>query len=419
MSEASEDGRGPAQAGPLAGVRILAVEQFGAGPWATRQLTALGAEVLKVEDPTVGGDVGRYVVPFQEGESSLFFETFNRGKQSLSLDLRHPAATAVLHRLVAASDVVFSNLRGDLPARLGLTYDALAAANPAIVCCALSGYGPDGPRAGQGAYDYAIQGRAGWMSVTGEPDGPPMRSGLSLVDFSGGFAAAIAMLAGLRQAERTGRGCDCDVALFDVALALNTYVATWALSRAWEPARMPQSAHPSLVPFQLFPTADGWIVICCAKEALFRRMLGVLGLEWMGEDERYDSFAARDRNRGLAVEVLSERLRERPTAAWLEELEAAGVPCGPVNDIASAFADPQAVARGLVERYEHPQLGTVRTAAPAMRVGDHREAPRRAPHRGEHTHAVLRERCGYAQAEIDALEAEGVFGGVPAPGRAG
>jgi crotonobetainyl-CoA:carnitine CoA-transferase CaiB-like acyl-CoA transferase len=398
--------------GPLAGLRVIAIEQFGAGPWATLQLAALGAEVVKVEDPAVGGDVARYVVPFNEGESSLFFETFNRGKSSVSLDLRHPEAPGVLQRLAASADAVFCNLRGDLPARLGLDYAGLKAANMAIVCCALSGFGTDGPRRAQGAYDYAIQGHAGWMSLTGEPDAPPTRTGLSLVDFSGGFVAAIALLAGVMRARETGVGCDCDVSLFEVALSLNTYVATWALSRDWEPQRMAGSAHPSLIPFQAFPSADGWIVICCAKEALFRRLCGVLELEWMGEDERFDSFAARARNRESCVELLSDRLRTRTTPEWIELLEAAGVPSGPVNDVASAFRDPQAVAREVMQEYEHDRLGPVRAVRSPVRVAGHREPAVRGPHRGEHTRAVLREACGYSDADVDALTVAGVFGDI-------
>jgi crotonobetainyl-CoA:carnitine CoA-transferase CaiB-like acyl-CoA transferase len=398
---------------PLAGVRIIAVEQFGAGPWATLQLAALGATVIKVEDPAVGGDVGRYVVPFQEGENSLFFETFNRGKKSISLDLRHASAKEVLHRLAAHSHALFCNLRGDLPRRLGLTYETLAPSNRAIVCCSLSGFGTDGPRAAQGAYDYAIQGHAGWMSLTGEPGGLPTRSGLSLVDFCGGFAAAIAMLAALARVQTTGEGCDCDVSLYEVALALNTYVATWALSRDWVPERMAQSAHPSLVPFQLFPTSDGWIVICCAKEALFGRLCAALDLGWMAEDGRFNSFAARERNRTECVELLSERLRDLPTAAWIATLENAGVPCGPVNNVAKAFSDPQAVARGVVQEYEHAELGTVRAARSAIRVGERAEEPRRGPYRGEHTHELLTEMCGYTDAEVEQLAAAGVFGDAP------
>lgn len=401
-----------AGSGPLAGVRIAAVEQFGAGPWCTLQLVALGATVFKIEDPSVGGDVGRYVVPFQSGEDSLFFETFNSGKLSISLDLRHPRAPEVLHRLVRGAEVVFCNLRGDLPARLGLTYESLHSVNPRIVCCSLSGFGSTGPRSAQGAYDYVIQGHAGWMSLTGEPDGPPTRSGLSLVDFSGGLVAAISILAGLRQAAATGLGCDCDLALFDVAMALNTYVATWALSRDWEPMRMPQSAHPSIVPFQLFPTSDGWIVISCPKEAMFRKLCGVLNLEWMVLDERFATLKSRSLHRDECVHVLSDRLRERPTAAWIAALERTGVPCSPVNDVKSAFRDPQVATRGLIQEYEHPTLGKVRTPRSPVRVGKEAPPPQRAPQRGEHTRDVLRETCGYLDSEIEELASAGVFGDI-------
>ncbi|HET7045269.1 MAG TPA: CoA transferase, partial [Gaiellaceae bacterium] len=216
---------------PLADVRVIAVEQFGAGPWATMQLADLGAEVIKLEDPATGGDVGRYVPPFQQGEDGLWFESFNRNKRSISLDLRHPDARAVLEDLVRGADALYSNLRGDLPARLRIRYEDLRDVNPRIVCCSLSGFGQTGPRAAQPAYDNLMQGLAGWQSITGEPDGPPTRSGLSLVDLSGGYVSALALLAGVHRARRDGVGCDCDVSLFETALAELMYVATWAASR--------------------------------------------------------------------------------------------------------------------------------------------------------------------------------------------
>ncbi len=400
----------PAETSPLAGVRVIAIEQFGAGPWCTLNLAALGATVIKIEDPAVGGDVGRYVGPFQHEENSLYFESFNRGKKSVSLDMRHPDGVAILHSLVGGCDVVFNNLRGDLPARLGLTYDSLSQFNPRIVCCALSGFGTNGPRAGQGAYDYVIQGRAGWMSRTGDPDGPPTRAGLSLVDYSGGFAAAIAILAGLRRASTTGLGCDCDLSLFEVALSLNTYEATWALSQDWTPRRLPQSAHPSVVPFQILATKDGWIVICCPKDSMFQRLCAVLDLAWMVEDERFASLAARERNRKDCIEMLSARLQTATTADWISALERAGVPCGPVNDLGAAFGDPQVSARGAVEEYEHEDLGTVRAAASPIRVGKGTISPARAPYRGEHTRTVLREMGGFSDEAIDGFIAVGALG---------
>ena len=199
---------------PLADVRIIAVEQYGAGPWGTLQLSDLGAEVIKIEDPASSGDVGRYVPPYADGEDSLFFETFNRNKKSVSLNLRSPRGREVFETLVAKSDAVYSNLRGDQPRKLRITYDDLREVNPRIVCCSLSGFGMTGPRAAQPGYDYVMQAMAGWMSLTGDPDGPPTKSGLSLVDLSGGYVSAIALLGGLWRARRDGVGCDCDISLY-------------------------------------------------------------------------------------------------------------------------------------------------------------------------------------------------------------
>ena len=203
---------------------------------------------------------------FQNDESSLFFETFNRNKKSVSLDLRVPPARVAFEDLVRASDVVFSNLRGSQPKKLRLTYADLAPVNRRIVCCSLSGFGMTGPRASDAGYDYVVQGLAGWMSLTGQPDGPPTKSGLSLVDLSGGYVAAIAILAGVWQARRDGVGCDCDISLFETALHELMYVGTWSASRGYTPPRRPNSAHPSIVPFQNFRTKDGWIVIACPKQ---------------------------------------------------------------------------------------------------------------------------------------------------------
>jgi len=215
---------------PLEDVRIIAVEQYGAGPFGSVHLADLGADVIKIEDPRVGGDVGRYVPPYAEDEDSLFFETFNRNKRSISLDLTTPAGRSVFEELVKTADAVYSNLRGDVPAKIGITYDDLKHLNPAIVCCSLTGFGMTGPRSKEPGYDYILQGLAGWMDLTGEPDGPPTKSGLSLVDFSGGYVAALSLLAGLHAARRDGIGMDCDVSLYDTALSMLTYPATWHLN---------------------------------------------------------------------------------------------------------------------------------------------------------------------------------------------
>ena len=367
---------------PLADVRVLAIEQFGAGPWATLQLADLGAEVIKIEDPASGGDVGRYVPPFQEGEDSLFFETFNRNKKSISLDLRDPAGRDRFEELVRVSDVVFSNLRGDQPAKLRLRYDDLKHLNPRIVCCSLSGFGMTGARAAEGGYDYMMQGLAGWMALTGEPEGPPTKSGLSLVDLSGGYVAALALLAGLWRARREGTGCDCDISLHDVAMHELMYVGTWAASRGYVPPRRANSAHPSLVPFQNFQTADGWIVVAAPKEKFWVRLCETLGQPELATDPRFADFAARDLNRAELAPILERAFRERPSADWLEALREAGVPASAVNDVLAAVDEAR-----LVE-YEHPTLGTVRQVASPLRLSDAEPPVGRAPLRGEHDEEV-------------------------------
>jgi crotonobetainyl-CoA:carnitine CoA-transferase CaiB-like acyl-CoA transferase len=407
--------RGRAVRLPLADVRVIAIEQYGAGPWATLQLADLGAEIIKVEDPASKGDVGRYVPPFQEGEDSLFFETFNRNKQSVSLDLRHPRGREVFEDLVRNADCVFSNLRGDQPDRLRLTYDDLKDVKPRIVCCSLSGFGMSGPRRAEAGYDYIMQSMAGWMSFTGEPDGPPTKSGLSLVDLSGGYVAAIAMLSGLWRARREGVGCDCDVSLFETALHELMYIGTWAATMGYEPRRMPDSAHPSIVPFQAFETADGWIVVACAKQKFWEQLCRAIDREDLLGDERFADFAGRDRHRDELLPILSQEFKARTEAQWLELLARVGVPHGRVNNVHTALADRQTAARGAVVEIEHPRFGSVRQVASPLRVADYEDgrALERAPFRGEHTERVLAELCGYEQDQIAELRDGGAFGDPP------
>lgn len=401
---------------PLADIRVVAIEQYGAGPWGTLQLADLGAEVIKIEDPASGGDVGRYVPPFQEGEDSLFFEAFNRGKKSISLDLRHPDARGVLHDLARACDGIYSNLRGDLPEKLGLTYEHLRHVNPRIVCCSLSGFGMTGPRAGEGGYDYMMQGLAGWQSLTGEPDGPPTKSGLSLVDLSGGYASAIALLAGIWRARREGAGCDCDVSLFETALHELMYIGPWAATHGYVPPRRRNSAHPSIVPFQNFATADGWIVIGGVKQDAWERLCDVIGRPDLSDDERFATRAARDVNRDELLPVLEEAFRACTTDEWLAALVSARVPASRINTVEEALADPQTVARGGIVEHDHPTLGRVRSIRTPLRLaqGDTRleRAPERGPLRGEHTDEVLSRLCGYSDERIEALRTAGVFGAV-------
>lgn len=394
---------------PLEGVVVLAVEQYGAGPWATLQLADLGARVIKVEDPAEGGDVGRYVPPYAEGEDSLFFEAFNRGKESICLDIGQEEGRAVFNDLVRSADAVFCNLRGDLPERLGLTYAQLKDVNPMIVCCSLSGYGRSGPDAAVGAYDYVIQARAGWMSLTGDPQDPPVRSGLSLVDFSAGYVAAIALLSGMFSARTTGRGCDCDVSLFETALSLLNYVGTWVASRDYQPTRHPDSAHPSIVPFQRFGTQTDSIVIACPKEKFWQRLCTAFDLGELECDARSRGFVGRHANRDWVTSELQRKFDDLEADAIVEALREAGVPCAKVGDVTSALSDPQARARGAVAEYEHPRLGLVRGPASPMRVGDGPRPASPAPALGADTGRVLEELGGYDLSRIVALHGAGLL----------
>ncbi len=394
---------------PLDGLRILAVSQFGAGPFGTQMLADLGADVIKVEDPGVGGDSARYVPPFQGEADSPYFQSFNRGKRSVSLNLRHPDGQAVLRDLVRVSDAVFNNARGDLPDKLGLTYEQLKDTNPRVVCCSLTGYGRTGPRAGEPAFDYLVQGYAGYMSVTGEPDGPPGKCGVSVIDFAGGYAAMVGLMVGLFDAQRTGVGRDIDISLLDTAVSMLSYFAIWTLNRDWIAERTRESAHQSLVPAQNFPTRDGWIVIFCNKDKFWRDLVETLGVPELAEDDRFRTFADRFTNRDALVSLLHARFTTRTTADWLDRLRGR-VPCAPVNDVRQALADPQVLARDMIVEVEHPEFGTLREVRSPVRTEGEIRRPRRAPRLGEHTDPILRDILGYSASTIARLRSAGVIG---------
>src|SRR5262249_36188996 len=394
---------------PLEGLRILAVSQFGAGPFGTQVLADLGAEIIKIEDPAVGGDSARYVPPYLHEQDSLYFQSFNRGSKSLTLNLQHPAGRAVLHDLVKVSDALFNNVRGDLPARLGLTYEALKKVNPRIVCCSLSGFGANGPRASEPGFDYLIQGYAGYMGVTGEPDGPPGKCGVSVIDFAGGYAGMLGLMVGLFEAQRTGIGRDVDVSLLDTAVSMLSYFAIWSLNREWQPERVADSGHQTLVPAQNFPTRDGWIVVFCNKEKFWQSLVQKMGLDDLAQDPRFGSFADRLEHKSALVEILAERFREKTTAAWLDLLRG-HVPCAPVNTVAQALADEQVQAREMILEVEHPRWGTIREVASPVKTAGAIRTPAPAPDLGEHTEAILADILGYGSQTIARLRAAGVIG---------
>jgi crotonobetainyl-CoA:carnitine CoA-transferase CaiB-like acyl-CoA transferase len=394
---------------PLEGVRILAVSQFGAGPFGTQVLADLGAEVIKIEDPGVGGDVSRYVPPFAGEADSPYFQSFNRGKRSLTLNLRHPDGQAVLHDLVRVSDAVFNNARGDLPGKLGLTYEALKAVNPKVVCCSLTGFGTTGPRAAEPAYDYLIQGYAGYMSVTGEPDGPPGKCGVSVIDFAGGYAAMIGLMVGLFDAQRTGVGRDLDVSLLDTAVSMLSYFAIWTLNRDWAPERTRDSAHQVLVPAQNFPTKDDWIVVFCSKDKFWQELVEAMDAPELARDPRFRTFPDRHVHREALLPLLKARFATRTTADWLDRLRGR-VPCAPVNDVREALVDEQVQARDMIVEVEHPEFGTLKEVRSPIRTEGEVRAPRRAPRLGEDTDEILGEILGYGRTTIAGLRERGVIG---------
>lgn len=391
-------------------IRVIAIEQYGAGPFGSLHLAELGADVIKVEDARTGGDIGRSVPPYQEGDDSLFYQSFNRNKRSIALDLSTESGRAVLRRLVAVSDGVLHNLRGDVPEKLGLRYADLAAANERIVVCSLSGFGTTGARRAQPAYDYVVQGLAGWMELTGEPDGPPAKSGLSLVDYCGGVVAAMSLLAGIHVARRDGVGGDCDLSLFDTAIAMLSYPATWYLTRGHETTRRARSAHPSVVPFGAFPTADGWLMLACVKNKNFVSLVEVLGVPELAADARFATMQARRENHDELVPLLDAALRRGTTADWIAPLDAVGVPCGPVNTLAEALEEPVTRERGMIVETPHERFGTVRHVRTAGRAWWPAPEPRRAPQLGEHRDELLRELLSCDAEAIDALARAGAFG---------
>jgi crotonobetainyl-CoA:carnitine CoA-transferase CaiB-like acyl-CoA transferase len=393
---------------PLAGLRIVAVEQYGAGPFGTQQLADLGAEVIKIENHKDGGDIGRHVGPYFFGPGdSHFYESLNRNKRSLGLDLKSPEGREVLAKLVAESDVVFNNLRGDLPAKLGLDYAALSKFNPAISCVHLSAYGRTGTRAAWPGYDYLMQAEAGYLSLTGEPGTPPSRMGLSIVDFMTGTTAALAILAGVVSARGSGVGRDLDVSLFDVALGNLNYVAEWYLNGGVTVERTSRSSHPSLTPSQLYTTADGWIFVMCNKEKFFEVMTGLIGRPEWATDPRYATFAARLENRPAFNADLDAVLSQRTTAEWMSLFEGK-VPAAPVLDVKQALDNSYLVEAERIIDFQHPEHGPLPGIATSIRASGAKHPTQAAPTLGQDTDDIMA-KLGYASADVTDLRDRAVI----------
>lgn len=401
-SDSREAGAVAAGRLPLAGVRILAVEQYGAGPFGTMLLADMGAEVIKIENPADGGDMSRAVGPhFMPDGSSQFFHSFNRNKRSVTLDIKAPEGRALFHRLVETSDAVLNNLRGNQPAKLGIDYAALSSVNPRIVCAHLSAYGREGPRASWPGFDFLMQAEAGYLSVTGEPGGPPARFGLSVVDMMTGLMAVFGLASAVIGARETGRGMDVDTSLFDTALHNVNYLATWYLNAGHVQGREPRGGHPSLVPSQLYPTADGWLFIMCNKEVFWPVLAGKLGHPEWGADPRFARFRDRLANKAELNALLDAEFVKRTTADWLSHLQGA-VPCAPVFDVEQALTNPYVADSDRIGDFARAAGDPVRMLRGPLRVGGAETPSRAAPVLGADTAEILAE-LGCDEAAIEDL----------------
>jgi crotonobetainyl-CoA:carnitine CoA-transferase CaiB-like acyl-CoA transferase len=394
---------------PLKGIRILTIESYGAGPYASMHLADLGAEVIKLENPArpgvPAGDHARQSGPFFLGKNdSQFFQAFNRNKRSVVLDLRKRSGYAAFMKLAAKADAVMNNLRGDQPDKLRITYQYLKDVNPRIVCGHLSGYGRTGPRAGWPAYDYLAQAEAGFLDLTGEPDSPPTRMGLSIIDYMSGITAGYAVTAALLGAFRTGKGCDVDVTLYDVAMHQLTYPATWYLNEKYVARRRPRSGHPSVVPSEIFPTADGWLFVMCITPKFWEALCEKLGRPEISADKRFVGFKERFANRDLLAEILDKEFARATTNEWMARL-AGAVPVAPVLTLQQAIDNPYFHATGGILDVPHPQKSDFRMIASPIRIDGERPGGRAAAALGADTEALLAE-SGIGQDEIEALRAD-------------
>jgi crotonobetainyl-CoA:carnitine CoA-transferase CaiB-like acyl-CoA transferase len=402
-------------AGPLQGVTVLDLSRIMAGPWAGQVLADLGAEVIKVERPGAGDDSRAFGPPWvkdgqgRDTRDSAYFTSANRGKKSITVNIAAPQGQALVRELAATSDVLIENYKyGDL-ARYSLGYEDLREVNPKLVYCSLTGFGHSGPYRERPGYDFMIQGMGGMMSVTGEPDAGPQRAGVPVADIITGMYASIAICAALAHRAQTGAGQHLDLALLDSQIALLAYQNTNYLATGVPPKRI-GNLHPNIVPYQPFRTSDGDVIIACGNDNLYRKFCVAAGCSELADDARFATNGKRVENRAELTRLLAEVFRKRSTRQWLELLDAAGVPNGPINDLAQVFEEPQVKARGVRMELEHAAGAMVPMVASPMRFSatplEYRQAP---PLLGEHTEEVLRGLLGKSEAQIAALRAEQVI----------
>jgi crotonobetainyl-CoA:carnitine CoA-transferase CaiB-like acyl-CoA transferase len=405
--------------GPLAGIRVLDLTRVLAGPWAAQNLADLGAEVIKLERPKKGDDSRAFGPPWlkdaqgRDTGESAYFACANRGKKSLTLDLARPQGQRIARDLAAKSDVLLENFKyGDLD-RYGLGYDALRRINPGLIYCSVTGFGHTGPWRERPGYDFMIQGMGGLMSITGErddrPGGGPQKAGIPIADLITGMYASIAVCAALAHRAKSGAGQHLDLALLDSLAAVLANQGANYLATGVPPGRLGND-HPNIAPYQAFKTADGSLILACGNDNLFAKFCEAAGCQALGQDPRFASNGKRVTNRAELTRLLSEIFLTRTTAEWISALEAAGVPCGPINNLAQVFAEPQAQARGLKIELPHPTAGVISLVRSPMRFSEtpvqHDMPP---PTLGQHTDEVLTALLGKNPSEIARLRSEEVI----------
>ncbi len=405
--------------GPLSHIRVLDLSRVLAGPWAGQNLADLGAEVIKVERPQAGDDSRAFGPPWikdpagRDTTESVYFMSANRGKKSITVNLTNAEGQRVVRELAARCDVLIENYKvGDLD-RYGLGYQDLSALNPRLVYCSVTGFGQTGPCRERPGYDFMAQGMGGLMSISGEPDevpgGGPMRAGVPVIDIFAGMYATIAICAAVAHRAVTGRGQHLDVALFDSCMALLANQGQTYLATGENPRRI-GNTHPTIVPYQVFRTADGAMILACGNDNLFGKFCTVAGCEALAKDPRFAKNGDRVKNRNSLVPLLAEIFLKRTTAVWVGALDAAGVPCGPINTLAQAFAEPQAHARGMMFRLPHPLAGEVPLIGNPMKFSatpiSHEIPP---PVLGQHSEEILRGVLGMSAEDVAKLRAAGAI----------